>query len=83
MAKYINNPSNKSDKHQTHERKYATSHNQATLEKWFKKMTTPRNPIGRPKKVKVPKEQKEKVDKPKKKITKKHVFVLKALKKIK
>lgn len=54
MVKYINNTRGKSDKHQQHELKYATSHRQETLEKWYERMTQPRNPIGRPRKVKVP-----------------------------
>lgn len=52
MVKYINSTKCKSDKHQAHERKYAASHKQATLERWFEKMTRPRNPIGRPRKDK-------------------------------
>ena len=52
MPKYINNTRGKSDKHQDHERKYAASHQQATLERWYEKMTKPRNPVGRPRKVK-------------------------------
>lgn len=44
MVKYYNNPSGKSDKHAAHMRKQADQeiNKQATLEKWFVKMTTPK-----------------------------------------
>jgi hypothetical protein len=48
MVKHGNNPSGKSDRHQQHNLKYAASHAPAALERWYKKITTPK-----PVKVKV------------------------------
>lgn len=51
MVKHGNNPRGKSDKHQAHNKKYASTHLEETLERWFKKVTTPK--ATKPKKQKI------------------------------
>lgn len=50
MVKHGNNPRGKSDKHQAHNKKYASTHLENTLERWYEKVTTPK-----PKKIKIKK----------------------------
>lgn len=42
MVKHGNNPRGKSDKHQAHNKKYASTHLADALERWYKKVTTPK-----------------------------------------
>lgn len=42
MRKFANKASGKSDKHQLHQKKYASSHVIDRLERWYKKMVTPK-----------------------------------------
>ena len=42
MVKHGNNPSGKSDKHQLHGKKYALTHLESKLERWYTKVTTPK-----------------------------------------
>ena len=42
MTKLINKTKGKSDRHQLHEKKYATSHRPDALERWYTKITTPK-----------------------------------------
>lgn len=50
MVKHGNNPRGKSDKHQAHNKKYASTHLADSLERWYEKVTTPK-----PQKIKVKK----------------------------
>lgn len=50
MVKHGNNPRGKSDKHQAHNKKYASTHLEATLERWFERITKPK--LVKPKKEK-------------------------------
>lgn len=42
MVKHGNNPRGKSDKHQLHNKKYASTHLEAELTRWYEKITTPK-----------------------------------------